>query len=341
MLREYRRRDLRGTEAVLGEPSLDLDRIRRHRVVITNYEVLRDYEFSFAYQPEGQSLWSIVVSDEAQEFKTPNSRVSYAVKKLRPAFHVACTGTPVENKLLDMWNIFDAVQPGLLGSAKDFSLRYENQEDSFASTADLKKKLLYQQPHAFLLRRNKSDVLTLPKKHIHVLDVQMSEEEITAHRALALNMNRGGKRDKSDVLQRFARLSQHVMLVDGTGDERSVAELKAASTKLRTVIDVLQQVRLRGEKAIVFARHRDVQRMLARVFFAEWGKPVQILNGETPRESGLRSVAAKGTPSDLGRLSHFSRLPRPGSIAFRGRSWPDDHGGKSRCALRALVESCD
>lgn len=306
ILREYRRRDLRGAEAALGEPSLDLDRIQRHRVVITNYEALRDYEFSFAYQPNGRSLWSLVISDEAHEFKTPNSRVSHAIKKLRPTFHVACTGTPVENRLLDMWNLFDAVQPGLLGSARDFSLRYENhQEDPIASTAHLKERLLYQKPNAFLLRRNKADVLTLPKKHLHMLDVQMSQEEIAAHRALALNMTKGVKREKLDILHGFGRLSQHLMLLDGSGDDKSVAELKAASPKLRVVIEVLQRVRARGEKAIVFARHKDVQRMLARVFFAEWGKPVHILNGDTPRESGLRNAATKGRRAMLDDFRNF------------------------------------
>ncbi|HEY1215319.1 MAG TPA: SNF2-related protein, partial [Bryobacteraceae bacterium] len=69
-LRSFRRKDLSGTEGTLGKPILDLDRIRQHRIVITNYEALRDYEFSFAYHPDGNSLWSMVISDEAQEYKT-------------------------------------------------------------------------------------------------------------------------------------------------------------------------------------------------------------------------------------------------------------------------------
>ena len=74
---QKRRRDCR-------EAILNLERIQRNHVVITNYEAVRDYEFSFAYCPEGKSLWSIVVTDEAQEYKTPNSKISHAMKALKP-----------------------------------------------------------------------------------------------------------------------------------------------------------------------------------------------------------------------------------------------------------------
>ncbi len=78
------------------------------------------------------------------------------MKAMQPDFRIACTGTPVENRLLDLWNIFDTVQPGLLGSAKDFSQAYERQGTQ--TYAGLKSRLLYQRPNAFLLRRSKGDV---------------------------------------------------------------------------------------------------------------------------------------------------------------------------------------
>lgn len=56
--------------------------------------------------------------DEAQEYRTPNTRVSHAMKALKADFEIASTGTPVENRLLDLWNLFDAIQPGLLLSAR-------------------------------------------------------------------------------------------------------------------------------------------------------------------------------------------------------------------------------
>lgn len=307
-LRGFRRKDLSGSESILARPVLDLDRIRRHRLVITNYEALRDYEFSFAYHPDGKPLWSIVVSDEAQEFKTPNSKISHAVKKLQPSFRIACTGTPVENRLLDLWNIFDALQPGLLGSAREFVSRFENASGTTNPTlGELKRRLLYKQHHAFLLRRSKLDVLDLPPKTEHKIKCVMSEPEVSAHLKLAMGITEvGQKRQRLDLLHRFTRLYQHPLLLDSNGDEFSVTRLKESSSKLRSVLDTLHKIRTRNEKVILFARHKDVQRMLARVLSAEFGIPVRILNGDTPRAGGARKL---GTESRSQILQGFSQRP--------------------------------
>jgi superfamily II DNA or RNA helicase len=300
-LQGYRRKDAGGREEIVAKPVLNLDRIQRNQVVITNYEAVRDYEFSFAYCQNGKSLWSIVVTDEAHEYKTPNSKISHAMKALQPDFRIACTGTPVENRLLDMWNIFDTVQPGLLGSAKDFSSTYERQGST--AHAGLKSRLLYQRPNAFLLRRSKSEVLELPQKHEHKLACVMSEAEVEKHLSLVegLHVARASK-GKLDLLHRFARLYQHPVLVDGDGDGATVDELKAQSSKLREVLSVLHRIRQRREKTIVFARHKDMQRLLARVFSAEFGKPVRVVNGDTPRAGSLRK---SGVETRSGILSEF------------------------------------
>ena len=292
-LKSYRRKDLVGNEGQLGQPILDLDRIRQHRVVITNYEALRDYEFSFAYHPEGKSLWSIVVSDEAQEFKTPNSRVSHAIKKMQPKFRVACTGTPVENRLLDLWNIFDAVQPGLLGSAQQFASRYESKSESALPISDLKQTLLYEKPHAFMLRRSKDEVLSLPSKNEHRILCSMSPEEVEQHRLMSEGMGAAGKpKQKLALLHDFARLYQHPALLHSSGDELSSEQLKRGSSKLRRVVELLHQIEEAGEKALIFARHKDVQRMLARVLGEEFSTPVRILNGDTPTAARSRNGGA-------------------------------------------------
>jgi len=79
-------------------------------------------------------------------------------------------------------------------------------------------------------------------------------------------------------------------LLEGNTDESSVEILKTSSSKLRKVLEVLRDIQAKGEKTIVFARHKDVQRMLARVFTAEFGKPVRVINGDTPRATSLRKA---------------------------------------------------
>ena len=93
--------------------------VGEHNLVLTTYETLRDLEFSFAAEQ-----WSIVVCDEAQKIKNPATLVTRAAKKQQALFRIACTGTPVENTLIDLWCLFDWVQPGLLGSLNEFGRTY-------------------------------------------------------------------------------------------------------------------------------------------------------------------------------------------------------------------------
>ena len=302
-LKGYWRKDAQGRENIVGEPILNIDRIRRNKVVLTTYETIRDYEFSFAYHPEGESLWSVVVTDEAQEYKTPNSKISHAIKTLSPPFRIACTGTPVENRLLDLWNLFDFVQPGLLGSAKAFNRQFEevNDDERVGRLEELRETLLYEQHHAFLLRRSKDEVLELPPKKEQKVNCEMSPLEVAEHLKLALNISEDApQKGRLGLLHKFSRFYQHPCLVNGTGDDLSSDELKTMSSKLRKVIDIIKVIRAKREKVIIFARHKDVQRMLSRVLTEEFGQPVRIINGDTPR-----SMQKLGSQSRDRILSEF------------------------------------
>jgi len=264
------------------------------------------------------------------------------MEALRPDFRIACTGTPVENRLLDLWNLFDTVQPGLLGSAKEFSKKFESnakfsQQES--SLRDLKTQLLYEKPHAFLVRRLKSDVLELPKKHEHKISCAMSSIEIEKHQELAFDIGANAKtKSKLDFLHQFARLYQHPLLLEGNTDESSVEILKTSSSKLRKVLEVLRDIQAKGEKTIVFARHKDVQRMLARVFTAEFGKPVRVINGDTPRATSLRKAGMetrKRSLEEFAKTDGFQVIVLSPFVAGVGLTIVDE----SCDPLRAMVES--
>lgn len=297
-LEQFRRRDTEGPEVVIGRPVLDLDRIQRHKVVITNYETVKNYQHSFAYLKNGKPVWSVVITDEAQEFKIPNTKLSHAMKAIESDLHIACTGTPVENRLLDLWNLCDVFQRGLLGSAREFVHRFEKPraaEEQQQSMTELKKMLLFQQEHAFLLRRTKDEVASLPPKHIVKLDCVMSKSEIADHEELLreLNMSTGRNRFLS-TLQRFALLYQHKALLKDGAEDRSAKELISESSKIQTLLSTLHDIRGRREKVIIFARHRVMQAILAKVIQEEFGLPVRIINGETKlRAGGLRASGVK------------------------------------------------
>jgi hypothetical protein len=310
-LGEYRRDDAEGPELLIGKPILDLPRLQRYRVVITNYETLKNYQHSFAYYLNGKPLWSAIIADEAQEFKVPNSKISHAMKALKGDFQIACTGTPVENRLLDLWNICDTVQPGLLSSAKEFMEQFEssaNHGDPNGNLEELKRTLLFQQPHAFLLRRNKSDVADLPPKQVRKIPCNMSNDEIELHLQL-LNELRADRSQAGifRTLHRFALLSQHPALLIGNAEDSSSEELIAASPKLQALISELHKIRGKQEKAIIFARHRAMQSILAKVLSSEFGVPVRIINGETKTKSS--SFRAQGQKTRSAILDEFKRKP--------------------------------
>jgi SNF2 family DNA or RNA helicase len=133
----------------------------------------------------------------------------------------------------------------------------------------------------------------------------MSPAEIDSHLDLIRQLRAEQQRAKFLVaLHKFSRMYQHPALTDRDADDLSAAELIATSSKLRRVIEECHRIRIRREKAIVFARHIAVQSLLAKVFQAEFYIPVKIINGGTSR--GGRGTA---TTTRSGILEEFKRKP--------------------------------
>src|SRR5690606_19632704 len=109
--------------------------------------------------------WSLMVCDEAQRIKNPAAMVTRAAKKQNVAFKIACTGTPVENTLADLWCLFDYVQPGLLGALNDFGHRYRKPIEAKTDEEKVRVDELRAKIEPQILRRLKTEVATdLPPK---------------------------------------------------------------------------------------------------------------------------------------------------------------------------------
>ncbi len=276
----------KGKETEIGKPLLDLETIRQYRVVITNYETITNFQHSFAQVRDGRSIWSILVTDEAQEYKNPQARISHAIKALHPDFHIASTGTPVENRLMDIWNLFDALQPSLLGSARMFKQTYEAPIEEGTSSEvlnDLREVLHYQKPHAFLLRREKTILPDFPKKMENQIPCAMSTHEVDRHIRLLRALKRADSRSGLHLayLHRLVELYQHPLAHRDDFESAPIEEIIQASSKLQGVIEQLRAIQKKQEKVLIFARHKKIQRMLARVLGAVFGLQISIINGET------------------------------------------------------------
>jgi len=294
---------------------LDAQKLQKYRVVITNYETVKNYQHSFAQTVNGIPIWSIVVTDEAQEYKTPNTKISHAVKTLQPDVYVACTGTPVENRLLDIWNIMDCIQPALLGTSKSFSSTYEGPLETSQADAvlpGLRERLLFGQPNAFVVRRDKRALSDLPNKLEARLVCELSSSDVEAHLALLSNLRSEKQRNAHlAIIHRLSQLYQHPSLANESWRQKPPSDLIRESAKLRVVVDELRKICHRREKAIIFARLVAVQQLLAVVLSEAFDLNVQIINGSTARAAGERSSAttkrAKDTRSKI--LADFKSKP--------------------------------
>jgi SNF2-related domain/Helicase conserved C-terminal domain len=283
------------------------------KVVLTTYETLRDLEFSLARQK-----WSVMVCDEAQKIKTPGAMVSRAARKQNARFKIACTGTPVENTLTDLWCLFDFIQPGMLGSLKDFGERYRRPievvtEEEKAQLEELRRRIAPQ-----TLRRSKAEVARdLPRKVIDrgCRSLAISERQ-RAYYGSALEQRRIGEGAGSS-----AGLNNHLGLLlylrTVCSDPRPpgpcsltpqpLNELEQYSPKMRWMLAELVRIRSREEKVIVFCEVKELQRTIQRAIAERLGIVADIINGDTSAAGAKGDIRQK-------RIGLFQQKPGFGVI---------------------------
>jgi superfamily II DNA or RNA helicase len=217
-------------------------------LIITTYAILR-IDLALLTQRH----WDMVVLDEAQAIKNPDSQAARAAYALDSGFNVALTGTPVENRLEELWSLMHFVCPGLLGARREFGERYEKpiaQGDSRAA-ARLRKRI-----RPFLLRREKSVVAPeLPPRTESVLHLELDDDERKVYDAVwaatqdevVKELEQGrGVMAALEALLRLRQAACHSGLLPGRSDTRS--------TKVDRVVAALEEAAADGHKALVFSQ---------------------------------------------------------------------------------------
>jgi SNF2 family DNA or RNA helicase len=276
-----------GTELSLDQPGT---------CVLTTYQTLREFRFSFA-----GCDWSTAIFDEAQNLKNPNALQTIAAKSLKAFFRTAMTGTPVENHLGDLWSLMDAVEPGKLLSFTEFRTRWikplRGNPELLAQTGES----LRQHLGALILRRTKEGELKgLPKKTIIRCEVGMKPEQARLYdEVLDAAKSRA---DESDTTRKnrwlasmweLRRISLHPSLLgDATSPRsRNAPESRAyfsVSGKLDWLVTMLDEIRAKGEKVLIFAVQKRLQQMLADHLGRIHGITVPVINGDTKAVEGKR-----------------------------------------------------
>ena len=237
--------------------------------------------------------WGLAVLDEAQAIKNPGTRQTRAAKSLRTRMRFALTGTPVENRLGDLWSLFDFLCPGLLGTAKAFT-EFSKQlaAEGGPGYAPLRRLL-----KPYVLRRLKTDPTVVPdlpdKTEMTVYcgltpwQASLYEEAVTELRDSLEELE--GIERRGVVLAfllRFKQICNHPSQWTGDGGYDA-----SASGKFARLAELCETLAARQERLLVFTQFREMTRPLAGFLAEVFGRPGLILHGQTPVKRRQKLVA--------------------------------------------------
>jgi SNF2 family DNA or RNA helicase len=253
-----------------------------HLVITTYGLALRDRDELAAVD------WHRVVVDEAQAIKNAGTKQARAVRALPAPHRIALTGTPVENRLADLWSILEFANPGLLGSAESFKERFARpiERDGDERAAERLRRAT----GAFVLRREKTDpaiISDLPEKVEMKVVCNLTKEQASLYQATVDEMLREiaeaeGVGRRGLVLAMLTRLKQicnHPVhfLKDGS-------RLSGRSGKLARVEELCDEVLAAGEKALLFTQYAEFGGMLQGHLAERFGREVAFLHGGVPKK---------------------------------------------------------
>ncbi|WP_413305641.1 DEAD/DEAH box helicase [Bacillus sp. 1P10SD] len=295
--------------------------------------VLTSYGLSHLDSEEFESIiWSSIAIDEAQNIKNAQTKQSKAVRRLRGRHHIALTGTPMENRLSELWSIFDFTNHGYLGSLGQFQKKFV-----IPIEKDEKKEKVQQLQsliRPFLLRRTKKDeevALNLPdkleqKEYCPLTPEQASLYEQLIHDTFAEIEKLSGFERKGLILQMLSRLKQlcnHPALY--LKEKSAARDLLDRSNKMEKLVELIDAVLEQGESCLIFTQYIEMGEMIRATLKKKFGIEVPFLNGSVPKtqrdemierfQDGkfpvfLLSLKAGGTGLNLTAANHVIHYDR-------------------------------
>ena len=298
----------------------------QHDVVISSYALLHRDEKHLA-----EIEWGDVILDEAQNIKNPSTKQAQVARKLNAQWRAALTGTPVENRLSELWSIFQFLNPGYLGSQEAFRTQLANPIERASDPAATHQLKALVGP--FILRRVKTDpavISDLPQKNEMKVYCNLTKEQATLYEAVVRDSIRRiedaeGIERRGIVLATLMKLKQvcnHPAQFLGDG-----SVLPGRSGKLARLTEMLQEVHTVHERALVFTQFAEMGKMLQSYLQEVLGEQVLFLHGGTPAKARTKmvdhfqddphgpavfilSLKAGGTGLNLMRANHVFHFDR-------------------------------
>lgn len=304
----------------------DLDEgIGQADIVVTTYATaIRDADELAGYQ------WNRIVLDEAQAVKNRHSRGAKMIRRLDAEHRVALTGTPVENRLSELWAIMDFLNPGLLGSAELFRTRYAIPIEKHGSTESAERLRAITRP--YILRRVKTDptiIDDLPEKLETKQYCRLTVEQASLYKAVVDDMmtkieDADGIARRGNVLAAMTKLKQVCNHPAQLMHDRSPVGVR--SGKVIRLEEILDEILAEGDRVLCFTQFTEFAEMLVPHLAARFGGDVAYLHGGVSKkardemvenfQSGsgpaifLLSLKAGGTGLNLTAANHVIHLDR-------------------------------
>jgi len=306
--------------------------IKDRDVVLTSYPVARLDAGSI------QSVqWLAVILDEAQNIKNPETKQTQVIRKIEAEFRIALTGTPVENRLSELWSIMHFLNPGYLGARKAFRENFSLPIERYHDEEALGK--LKQLTTPFILRRVKTDprvISDLPEKVETKVYCTLTEEQATLYEAVVQDVmqeieSEEGVKRRGLVLSMLMQLKQicnhPVQYLHQAGKGGTDIHLDRRSGKLERLGELLEEVLAEGDRALIFTQFSEMGEMLADYLPSAFGAATQFLHGGTPTKKRdamvkrfqeddnappvfILSLKAGGTGLNLTRANHVFHFDR-------------------------------
>lgn len=241
--------------------------LKKHQVIITTYStVVNDLSLL------EQVFFDILVCDEASLLKNPDSQRTLSISKLSTGSIIEITGTPFENSMKDLWSLSNLVESDFLGEREIFERRFVHPGVSDLSDSDIEE--IEEKLRPIFLRRMKEEVLIeLPTRQDIFKPLTMNTAEKKVYDDIE-NSIRASKNDRSSafaLISHLRKFTSHPLLSNEQITTASIAELEATSAKFSYLLGLINKIKYKSEKALIFANHIKLIDTLTRLFEDEYG----------------------------------------------------------------------
>ena len=337
--------------SVLGNWEREVQRFARNCSTLIHYGEKRKQGKPFAKQAQKYDLvitsyvlaqrdattlktvaWEGIILDEAQNIKNPKAKQSKAVRGLDANFRIALTGTPLENRLLELWSILDFLNPGYLGSQQFFQRRFATPIEKYSDRDSLQTLRSLVQP--FILRRVKTDqeiIQDLPEKQEMNVYCGLSSEQAKLYQEIVEDAL--GDIEQAEGIQRHGKILTLLMKLKQLCNHPALLKKEKAlesahrSGKLLRLVEMLEELTAENDRALIFTQFAEWGKLLQSYLQQQFNCSVPFLYGATRKKQRqemvdrfqndpdappffILSIKAGGTGLNLTRANHVFHIDR-------------------------------